>query len=61
MATQMKHIHVVVPLNFSVLYTEADILRNSLTQMANKTTSAKHKIPFTKAVRDTGNYGLQRL
>ena len=61
MATQMKYIHVVVPLNISVLYTEAEILKNSLTQMANKTTSQKHKIPFTKAVRDTGDYGLLRL
>ena len=61
MVTQMKYIHVVVPLNISVLYTEAGILKNSLTQMANKTTSEKCKIPFTKAVRDTGDYGLKRL
>ena len=61
MATQMKYIHVIVPLNISVLYTEAEILKNSLIQMANKTTSQKHKIPFTKAVRDTGDYGLLRL
>ena len=27
MATQMKYIHVVVPLNISVLYTEAEILK----------------------------------
>ena len=61
MATQMKYIHVVVPLNISVLYTEAGILRNSLSQMANKTTSDKRKIPFTKAIRDTGDYGLLKL
>ena len=61
MATQMKYIHVIVPLNISVLYTEAGILRNSLSQMANKTTSDKRKIPFTKAIRDTGDYGLLKL
>ena len=61
MATQMKYIHVVVPLNISVLYTEAGILRNSLSQMANKTTSEKRKIPFIKAIRDTGDYGLLKL
>ena len=45
MATQMKYIHVVVPLNISVLYTEADILRKSLNLMANKTTSQNPKTP----------------
>ena len=29
--------------------------------MANKTTTQKHKIPFTKAIRDTGDYGLLKL
>ena len=41
MATQMKFIHVVVPLNMTVLFKEAEILRNSLNTMANKTTSDK--------------------
>ena len=61
MATQMKFIHVVVPLNMTVLFKEAEILRNSLNTMANKTTSEKRKILFTKAIRETGLYGLLKL
>ena len=34
MATQMKYIHVVVPLNISVLYTESEILKNSLSWLS---------------------------
>ena len=61
LATQMKYIHVVIPLNISSFYFQAEVMSKSFQNLSSHTTSAKHRIPFTKAVRDTGVYGMKKL
>ena len=61
MASQMMYIHVNIPLNLSALYHQADLFTNYLYTLKNTTTSTYKRIPFTKAVRDTGDYGLRKL
>jgi hypothetical protein len=56
MASQMMYIHVSLPLNISTLYDQANLLL-----LKKTTTSEIKRIPFTKAARDIGNYGLKRL
>ncbi len=61
MSSQMMYIHVNVPLNLSALYHQANLFTNYLYTLKNTTTSTYKRIPFTKAVRDTGDFGLRRL
>ena len=61
MAADLSYIHVTMPSNISTLYQQADVFKNYLTDLANFTTSKMHRIPFTKAVRDAGQIGLQSL
>ena len=61
MASQMTYIHVAINLNFTSIYTQGEILRHHLQNLANLTTPHKHKIPFTKAARDTGKWALKKL
>jgi hypothetical protein len=61
MASQMMYIHVSLPLNISTLYDQANLFESYLLLLINSTTSEIKRIPFTKAARDTGEYGLKRL
>jgi hypothetical protein len=61
MASQMICIHANVPLNLSALYHQADLFTNYLYTLKNTTTSTYKRIPFTKAVRDTADFGLRKL
>ena len=61
MAPQMMYVHVFIPLNITTLYQQADIYKTYLLQLANSTTTDYNRIPFTKAARDTGLYGLSKI
>jgi hypothetical protein len=61
MASQMMYIHVNLPLNISTLYDQANLCETYLLTLKNSNTSNIKRIPFTKAARDTGEYGLKRL
>jgi hypothetical protein len=61
MASQMMYINVNLPLNISTLYDQANLFETYLLTLKNSTTSDIKRIPFTKAARDTGEYGLKRL
>ncbi len=61
MASQMMYIHVNLPLNISTLYDQANLFESYLLTLKNSTTSDIKRIPFIKAARDTGEYGLKLL
>jgi len=61
LASNLKYIHVAIPLNITTFYEQGLILENYLKNLANTTTSEIRRIPFTKAARDTGVWGLRRL
>ena len=61
MAAQMMYVHVNLPLNLTALYDQAQLLESYLYTLTNTTTSEFKRIPFTKAARDTGEFGLRRL
>jgi hypothetical protein len=53
------YIHVSLPLNISTLYDQANLIESYLLLLKNITTSEIKRIPFTKAARDIGEYGLK--
>ena len=55
MVMKMKHIHVIVPLNNSLIYIEAGILRNSLLQMSYKTFQKNAKFHSLKQLQKLAN------
>jgi hypothetical protein len=57
----MMHIHVNIPLNLTALYNQADLFTTYLHTLKNTTTSTYKRIPFTKTVRDTGDFTLRQL
>lgn len=61
MAADLSYIHVTIPLNITTLYQQGDLYKDYLTTMANSTTSKTNRIPFTKAVRDAGEFGIRSL
>jgi hypothetical protein len=61
MASQMMYIYINVPLNLTALYDQADHFTSSPQTLKTTTTSTYKRIPFTKTVRDTGDYGLKPL
>ena len=61
MAAQMMYVHVNLPLNLTALYDQAQLLESYLYTLTNTTTSEFKRIPFTKAARNTGEFGLRRL
>ena len=61
MASQMAYIHVNIPLNLTALYDQSKLFSSYLHSIRNTTTSEYKQIPFTKAARDTGEFGLRRL
>ena len=61
MASQMAYIHVNIPLNLTALYDQSKLFSSYLHSIRNTTTSEYKRIPFTKAARDTGEFGLRRL
>jgi hypothetical protein len=52
---------VAIPLNITTFYEQGLILETYLKNLPNTTTSEIRRIPFTKAARDTGVWGLRRL
>jgi hypothetical protein len=61
LASNLKYIHVAIPLNITTFYEQGLILEKYLKDLANTSTSEIRRIPFTKAARDTGVWGLRRL
>jgi hypothetical protein len=59
-ASQTMYIHVNVPLNLTTLYDQADLFSTYLQTLKNTTTLTYKRIPFTKAVQDTGDFALRR-
>jgi hypothetical protein len=53
LASNLKYIHVAIPLNITTFYEQGLILETYLKTLANTTTSEIRCIPFTKAARDT--------
>jgi hypothetical protein len=49
LASNLKYIHVAIPLNITTVYKQGLILKTYLKTLANTTTSKIHRIPFTKA------------
>jgi hypothetical protein len=60
-ASNLKYIHVAIPLNITTFYEQGLILETYLKNLANTITSEIHRIPFTKAAQDTRVWGLRRL
>ena len=61
MAPQMMYVHVLIPLNITTLYQQAELYRTYLLQLANSSTTVHNRIPITQAARDSGSYGLRRI
>ena len=57
----MLYVHVLIPLNISTIYQQAEIYTDYLVTVANSTTSEYSRIPFTRAARDTGAYGIRKI
>ena len=57
----MKYVHVIIPLNISTFFTQADILQASFQNLTTQTTPDKRRVSFTKAIRDAGVYGMRKL
>ena len=54
LATQMKYVHVLIPLNITTFFTQAQILQTSFQNLTSITTADKRRVSFTKAIRDAG-------
>jgi hypothetical protein len=61
LASNLKYIHVAILLNISTFYEQGNIQEISLKNLANITSSKICHIPFTKAARDRGVWGLIKL
>ena len=61
LATQMKYVHVLIPLNITTFFTQAQILQDSFQNLTSQTTADKRRVSFTKAIRDAGTYGMRKL
>ncbi len=61
LATQMKYVHVLIPLNITTFFTQAQILQTSFQNLTSITTADKRRVSFTKAIRDAGTYGMKKL
>ena len=61
LASNLKYIHVAIPLNISTFYDQGAILEHYLKDLAKTVTTVIPRIPFTKAARDTGVWGLRKL
>ena len=53
--------HVIIPLNISTFFTQAEILQTSFLNLTQQTTPDKRRVSFTKAIRDAGTYGMKKL
>ena len=61
MAPQLMYVHVLLPLNITSLYQQAEVYKAYLTKLSSTKTSDYKRIPFTKAARDTGLYGIRKI
>ena len=61
LATQMKYVNVLIPLNITTFFTQAQILQDSFQNLTSQTTADKRRVSFTKAIRDAGTYGMRKL
>ncbi len=52
---------MAIPLNITNFFEQGLILETYLKNLANTTTSEIRHIPFTKAARDTGVWGLRKF
>ena len=57
----MKYVHVVIPLNITPFFTQAEILQDIFLHLTQQTTSDKRNVSFTKVIRDAGVYEMKKL
>ena len=61
MASSMSYVHVLVPLNISNLYDQAELFRDYLIRLAESKTSDVRMVPHTKSIRDVALVMQKRL
>ena len=56
----MKYVHVVIPLNITTFFTQAEILQASFLNLTQQITPDQRRVSFTKAITDAGLHGERR-
>ena len=61
MASSMSYIHVVVPLNITNMYDQANFLKNYFETLSKETTTDIKMVPKTKALQDIANIMIPKI